>query len=181
MDSATGRATDRHPEPRRRRRISILASALLTLLFAAPLLAQSADRSKHLTTAAEQLLEFEKKMVANSAERIDDILFSDVLSLLDVAVSENAGNLHARALRAQTLLHQSDNGGGAYDICYILDAKGDAEFIVTRAQKASPADLVIARRVLSGIEKIPPDAIPDPPSVCDDEDEEHRGTRTKSR
>ena len=151
-------------------------------LLAALLLANSPDvtRSVRLTTAAEQLLDFEKKMATSAPERIDDLLFGDVLALLDLAVNANPSNLHARALRSQVLLVRSFDGESRYDICYILDAHADAEFIVTHASHAPAADVKIARDVLHGIELIPPSAIPDPPSVCDEDDEEH-GTRTKIR
>jgi len=36
----------------------------------------------------------------------------------------------------------------------------------------------MARDVLHGLDVIPPDAIPDPPSVCDDD--EQQGSRTKT-
>ncbi len=150
--------------------------AVVLLLATSP----GATKSTRLTAAAEQLLEYEKKMAAASTDSINDLLFTDVLSLLDLAVSSNPANLHARALRSQILLHHSDNGAGEYDVCYLLGAKADADFVVTRTQKAAPADVTMARNVLRGIESIPPDAIPDPPSSCDDEDEGQRGTRTKS-
>lgn len=153
----------------------------MSWLLAAVLIATTPDiaRSMRLTTAAEQLFEYEKKMVASASERIDDLLFSDVLSMLDVAIDTNASNLHARAMRAQVLLLHSYDGVGEYDVCYILEAKADADFIVSRAARASASDVKIARDVLRGIDLIPPDAIPDPPSVCDDEKD--RGERTKNR
>ena len=151
------------------------------LLVTMPLFGQqpSVNRSVRLTTAAEQLLDFEKKMATSSPERIDDVLFADVLSLLDLAVNANPANLHARALRSQVLLVRSYDGESAYDICYILDARADAEFIVSRASHAAPADVKAARDVLRGIELIPPEAIPDPPSVCEEDDQQ--GSRTKAR
>lgn len=149
-------------------------------LLAALLVANGPEvaRSIRLTAAAEQLLDYEKKIATSSPERIDDLLFADVLSLLDLALNANGANLHARALRSQVLLVRSYDGEAEYDICYILDARADAEFIVSRAARASAADLKIAHDVLHGIELIPPDAIPDPPSVCEDD---KQGSRTKSR
>jgi hypothetical protein len=151
------------------------------LFLAAVLLATSPEigRSLRLTTAAEQLLEAEKKLVTSSEDRVSDLLFADVLSLLDEAVATNPGNLHARAIRSQVLLLRSYDGVGEYDVCYVIDAKADANFVVSRAPRAAPPDLKMARDVLRGIDLIPPDAIPDPPSVCD-EDDDH-GTPTKKQ
>ena len=154
---------------------------MLLLVAAAPLFAQNSERSKRLTAAAEQLLEFEKKMVQSSPDPIDEVIFGDVLGLLDSAVAANPANLHAHALRAQLLLHDSYDGEGEYDVCDLLDAKADADYVISRAAHAAPADVTTARAVLRGIEKIPPEAIPDSPSTCDDEDDGRSGTRTKSR
>lgn len=150
-------------------------AALLCVLAALP---PAAARSNRLTAAAEQLLECEKKITTAD---VDSVLFTDVVSLLDVAVETYPQNLHAHALRGELLLHQSYDGEGQYDVCFLLDARSDAEFVISRAARATPADVTIARAVLRGIENIPPDAIPDPPSSCNDEDEGQRGTRTKSR
>ena len=151
------------------------------LLVATPLFAQqSAERSKRLTAAAEQLLAYEKKMAADSPDGIEDVLFGDVLALLDSAVTTGPGNVHARALRSEVLLETSYDGE-QYDVCYLLDAKGDAEYVISHASRGTPDDITIAKAVLKGIDKIPPDAIPDPPSVCNDDEEGHRGTRTKSQ
>jgi hypothetical protein len=154
----------------------------MSWLLCAVLLASSPDlaRSMKLTTAAEQLFEYEKKMASAAPERIDDLLFGDVLSLLDVAISTNPANLHGRALRSEVLMLRSfDVDEATYDVCYIIDAKADATYVVSRAARASAPDLKTAKDVLRGIDLIPPDAIPDPPSVCDDE--EDRGSRTKNR
>ena len=149
------------------------------VVLAAFLLATSFDvtRSLRLTAAAEQLFETEKKMVTTSAEPIEDLLFADVLSLLDVAIETNPANLHARALRSQILLLHSYDGQGAYDVCDLLDARSDADFVLRRAARAAAGDVATARTVLRGIERIPPDAVPDPPSDCDDDSE--NGTRTR--
>jgi hypothetical protein len=149
---------------------------LAALLFATP---PEVARSVRLTAAAEQLLEVEKKMVTSAQDRVGDLLFADVLSLLDAAVTSNPANLHARAIRAQVLLLRSYDGEAEYDVCYVVDARTDAEFVVSRAARAAPADVKIAREVLRGIDLIPADAIPDPPSVCEEDDE--RGTPTKIR
>ena len=149
---------------------------LLALLLAT---STELSRSLKLTAAAEQLFDYEKKMAAGAPERIDDLLFGDVLALLDVAISTNGANLHARAIRSQVLLLRSYDGESSYDVCYIIDAKADANYVVSRAARAAAPDVKIAKDVLRGIDLIPPDAIPDPPSVCDDEDE--RGSKTKSR
>lgn len=154
----------------------------MTWLLVAALLAQTSggvQRSARLTAAAEQLLDCEKKIVASSTEHVEDVLFVDVLALLDLAVEANPANLHARAVRSELLLHQSYDGE-AYDVCYLLDARDDANLVVSRASNASAADITKARSVLKRIDAIPPDAIPDPPSICDDDDEGQRGTRTKN-
>jgi hypothetical protein len=137
------------------------------------------QRSQKLTAAAEKLLEFEKKLSTDAGEPLDDLLYGDVLNLLDVAVEADADNLHARALRAPILLLLAFDGE-AYDICYLLDAEEDANLVISRAAKSNAVDVLSARRVLRKIQHIPPSAIPDPPSVCDEEDDRQRGTRTKS-
>jgi alkyl sulfatase BDS1-like metallo-beta-lactamase superfamily hydrolase len=156
---------------------------LLALLTATPPVPQSGTapqtRSQKLTAAAEKLLEFEKKIAAESDEGLDDVLYGDVLNLLDVAVDADPDNIHARALRAPLLLHLAYDGE-AYDVCYLVDAKADATLVVARGAKAKPVDVTRSRAVLRNIEKIPASAIPDPPSVCDEEDDRQRGTRTKS-
>ena len=130
----------------------------------------ASQKSVRLTAAAEQLLECEKKIVSGSADALDGVLYNDVVALLDLAVETNPGNLHARALRAELLLHQAYDGRGQYDVCYLLDARDDANFVVSREARAPAADVAMARAVLHGIERIPPDAIPDPPSSCNDEE-----------
>ena len=146
-----------------------------------PSAALQINRSLKLTAAAEKLLEFEKKLETEAGESLDDVLYTDVLNLLDIAVEADPDNLHARGLRAPLLLHLAYDGE-AYDICYLLDAQEDANLVISRAAKAKPADVTRSRAVLRNIERIPPSAIPDPPSVCDEEDDEgHRGSRTKSR
>ena len=147
-------------------------------LLVAALLATDVSRSVRLTSAAEQLLDAEKKMASASPEPISDLLFADVLSLLDVAVDSNPSNLHAHALRAQTLLLRSRDENDEYDVCYLIEARADATFVVSRASKATAPDVKMARDVLHGLDVIPPDAIPDPPSVCDDD--EQQGSRTKT-
>lgn len=155
----------------------------MSFILAALLLASSpeAARSLRITAQAEKLLEFEKKMAVDAEDPIDDLLFGDVLGLLDVAVSENPGNLHARALRSQVLLHHAYNADDDnYDVCDLMDARKDAEFVISKGTRAAAADLTIARTVIKNIGKIPPGAIPDPPSACNDDDEGHSGTPTKN-
>ena len=155
----------------------------MSLVFAALLLASSpeAARSLRITAQAEKLLEYEKKMAVDSTDQIDDVLFGDVLGLLDLAVSDNPANLHARALRSQVLLHHAYNpDDDNYDVCDLMDARKDADFVISKATRAAAADLTIVRGVIKNIGKIPPDAIPDPPSVCNDDDEGHSGTPTKN-
>jgi hypothetical protein len=165
------------------------------LLIAAPAFAQSAaisdaELSRRITVAAEELLAAEKKAAkawksaAQSAEPetdagagVDRTMYEDVLAMLDAAIDVDPKNLHARAVCADLLLTKAYEGEGTYDVCFLLDARADASFVITHASRAKPGDLATARRVIHSIEAIPKDEIPDPPSSCDDEDQ-HGPTTT---
>jgi hypothetical protein len=68
--------------------------------------------------------------------------------------------------------------GDSYDICTLLDARAEAEFVTGHASRAKGDDLAGARAVLHEIALIPPDEIPDPPSSCNEENERHFGSRS---
>ena len=104
-----------------------------------------------------------------------------MLSLLDAAIRAKPDNTHAYAFAAHVLLIKSDQGDGTYDICTLLDARDDAEFVTTHASHATEADLTSARNVIRQIRRIPPSAIPDPPSVCGDDDHDHSSKTTAAR
>jgi len=137
----------------------------------------AATRSQELTAAAEELLRVEKKIAASN-DRVGSFLYGDVLSLLDEAIDHDSSNLHARALAGEVLLLRSDQGDGTYDICYLLDSRDEAEYVLKHGGGA--ADAVIAHNVIRAIQLIPPDAIPDPPSSCERDEEQRHGTQTRS-
>jgi len=147
------------------------------MLAAVLLLATASELSHKLTSAAEELLRLEKK-IAGSHEGLDAVLYDDVLALLDEAIIADPQNLHAHARAGEVLLLKASQGDGTFDICTLLDARDEAELVLKRGSEAG--DLAIARGVLRAIERIPPDAIPDPPSSCDDNEERRHGTKTRS-
>jgi hypothetical protein len=142
---------------------------LLAVLVAATL-------SQRLTAAAEDLLNLEKK-IATSTEGADALLFGDVLALLDEALVKDPTNLHAYALSGEVLLLQSENEDGTYDVCSILEARQDADYVLKHNGNA--ADSQLARQVIKAIQAIPAEAIPEDPSVCKGEERRH-GTKTHS-
>jgi hypothetical protein len=146
------------------------------MMLAAAFLLATATLSQRLTTAAEELLRIEKKIAA-SHEGLDPVLYEDVLTLLDKAIQVDPQNLHAHARTGEVLLLKSDQGDGTFDICTILDARDEADFVLNHGAESS--DQAIARGVLRAIESIPPSAIPDPPSSCDGE-ERHHGSKTST-
>jgi len=142
--------------------------------------------SAKLTAAAESLYAAERKAAslwreASPGEAINATLYEDVLALLDAAIRENPDNMHAYAFAAQVLLVKADNDDGTFDICTLLDARDDAEYVTTRAEAASDADVVAARATLKQIKRIPPSAIPDPPSSCGDDDHDESSKTSKTR
>jgi hypothetical protein len=145
-------------------------------MFIAVLLA-AATLSQQLTAAAEDLLKIEKKIAA-STEGSGALLYQDVLSLLDEAIDHDKTNLHAHARAAEVLLLMSDDGDGTFDVCTLLDARNEAEYVLKHGGEASDADL--AHKVIRAIQEIPPDAIPDPPSACEQDEEHRHGSKTRS-
>lgn len=155
-----------------------MRQALAVVLLAFSI--SDADMSRRLTKAAEDLLAAERKAAAvwREAGQPDNQLYEDVLAMLDTALDFDPKNLHARAVAADLLLAKAYDGE-VYDVCFLLDARADAGFVVTHASRAAAADLATAQRVLRSIEAIPKDEIPDPPSSCDEED--HGPTTTAAR
>ena len=148
-------------------------------MFAAALLwfATASEISRNLTAAAEELLKIEKK-IAGSNEGLGSILYEDVLTLLDEAIEEDPANLHAHARASEVLLLRSDQGDGTFDICSLLDARNEAEYVLKHGGDA--ADSATARGTLHAIQAIPPDEIPDPPSSCGESEEQRHGSKTRS-
>ena len=136
----------------------------------------AATLSQRLTAAAENLLNVEKKIAA-STEGTDALLFSDVLALLDEALIKDPANVHAHALSGEVLLLQSENDDGTYDVCSLVEAREDADYVI--AHNGSADDVKLARRVIKAIQAIPEDAVPDDPSTCTGEERRH-GTKTRS-
>ena len=143
-------------------------------MFLAAVLA-AATLSQQLTAAAEDLLKAEKKIAA-STEGVGALLFNDVLALLDEALEKDSTNLHARALSGEVLLLQSENDDGTYDACSLVEARQDAEYVLKHGGNASDAQL--AHQVIKAIQVIPPEAIPEDPSTCNEE--QRHGSKTRS-
>jgi hypothetical protein len=146
------------------------------MLVAALLFATATELSNRLTAAAEELLRIEKKIAA-SRDGLDSLLYEDVLSLLDKAIEIDPHNLHAHARVGEVLLLRSSLGDGTFDICTLLDAREEADYVLSHSGESS--DQAIARGVLRAIDGIPPSAIPDPPSSCEGEERRH-GSKTRS-
>ncbi len=157
----------------------MLFAAILFGVAQAILPASDSDLSRRLTSEAEELLRLEKK-VAATEKGLDAVLYEDVLALLDAALHANPQNLHARVVSSDVLLLKAYDGDGTYDVCTLLDARDEAEFVTSHASRASESDLAAARAVLRSIDSIPPDAVPDPPSSCDEEDERQPGSRASA-
>ncbi|HEY6842670.1 MAG TPA: hypothetical protein VI391_00750 [Thermoanaerobaculia bacterium] len=155
----------------------ILALLCVAAALSPPIegLKASATRSTQLTTAAEQLLKVEKDIAA-SDEDAGFLLYGDVLALLDEALSEDSTNVHARALSAEVLLLQSENDDGTYDVCSLVEARQDADYVLKHSGGA--ADTALARQVIKAIEAIPAASIPDDPSTC--EGEKRHGSQARS-
>ena len=145
-------------------------------MFLVPLLA-AATLSQQLTAAAEELLKVEKKIAA-STEGASALLYGDVLALLDEAINEDNNNLRAHAKAAEVLLLLSDEGDGTFDVCSLLDARDEAQWVLKHGGEGTDADL--AQKVLRAIKAIPPEAIPDSPSSCDQDEDRRHGSKTRS-
>ena len=76
------------------------------------------------------------------------------------------------------LLLMSDNGDATFDVCTLLDARNEAEYVLKHGGEAADADL--AHKVVRAIQEIPPDAIPDAASSCEQDEERHHGSKTRS-
>ena len=138
-----------------------------------------------LVAAAEKLFQAEQKAAnawreAAPDDPVDATLYEDVLALLDAALREDPDNMHAYAFASQVLLVKADNGDGTFDICTLLDARDDAEYVTTRSDGAAESDVASARAVLKQIKRIPPSAIPDPPSSCGDDDHDNSSKTSKT-
>jgi hypothetical protein len=157
----------------------MLFAAILFGVAQTILPASDSDLSRRLTSEAEELLRLEKK-VAATEKGLGAVLYEDVLALLDAALHANPQNLHARVVSSDVLLLKAYDGDGTYDVCTLLDARDEAEFVTSHASRASESDLAAARAVLRSIDSIPPDAIPDPPSSCDEEGERQHGSRASA-
>ncbi len=153
---------------------------ILTAAFVLAAMTSANDVSRQLTAQAEALLQIEKKVITAKPELQSD-LYEDVLTLLDSALDSDEGNAHAHALEASVLLLKSDNGDGTYDVCYLLDARDEAKAVLANSSRGSSADVAAAKAVLSDIAAIPPAAIPDSASSCDDNERESHGTRASFR
>jgi len=147
-------------------------------MLAAAVLVAATTLSQRLTGEAEELLKIEKRIAA--VHGIDALMYEDVLTLLDDAIEADSHNLHAHARAGEVLLLKSNQGDGTFDICSVLDARDEAEYVLSHG--AEPIDQSIARGVLKAIDAIPPSAIPEPPSSCEGGGEERRqhGTKTRS-
>ncbi len=147
------------------------------MIAAALLLVTATELSRSLTAAAETLLAMEKKIAASNDD-LGSVLYEDVLALLDKAIEADPQNLHAHARAAEVLLLKSDEGDGTFDVCFLLDARNEADLVLSRASRGEPPDVALARGVLRAIDRIPPEAIPDPPSSCNDQERQPGSSKT---
>ncbi|HYS53001.1 MAG TPA: hypothetical protein VER58_04450 [Thermoanaerobaculia bacterium] len=146
-------------------------------MFAAAVLIAATTLSQRLTAEAEELLKIERKIAASHG--LDSVMYEDVLTLLDDAIDADPHNLHARARAGEVLLLKSNLGDGTFDVCSLLDARDEADYVLSHGAEAG--DQSIARGVLKAIEAIPTSAIPDPPSSCQGGDERRQhGTKSRS-
>ena len=171
-----------HPEPQRGTWVAASVTPPPRFLAASG----ARNDSEKLTAAAENLFAAEQKAAAawrDAApdEAVDATMYEDVLSLLDAAIRANPDNLHAYAFASQVLFVKADQNDGTYDICALLDARDDAEYVTARAGSATAPDLAAARGILKQIRRIPPSAIPDPPSSCGDDDHDHSSKTSETR
>ena len=145
-------------------------------MFLVSLLA-AATFSQQLTAAAEELLKVEKKIAA-STEGASVLLYGDVLALLDEAIDEDKNNVRAHAKASEVLLLMSEEGDGTFDVCSLLDARDEAQWVLKHGGEGADADL--AQKVLRTIKAIPPEAIPDSASSCDSDEDQRHGSKTRS-
>jgi imidazolonepropionase-like amidohydrolase len=138
--------------------------------------ATAAELSRTLTAAAEDLLKVEKKIAAST--EAGSFLYQDVLSLLDETLDQDKTNLHAHARTAEVLVLMSDEGDGTFDVCTLLEAREEAEYVLKHGGEGADADL--AHKVIRAIQEIPPEAIPDPPSACEQDEEHRHGSKPRS-
>jgi hypothetical protein len=171
-----------------RRFASILLLAALPLpLGAAPprMPVDAAELSRRITAIAADLFEAEKKAAerwskteteaepeGEVADEVESVLYEDVIRMLDSAVEVDPNNMRAHALLAEVLLRKAYEGQGVYGVCSLLDARDEAEWVISHAGHASAADLKKARDLVKQIKAIPKEAIPDPPSSCGDEEKQ---------
>jgi hypothetical protein len=168
---------------RRLAAILLLAALPLPLSARAPRTpVDAAELSRRITAIAADLFEAEKKVAerwsrteteaepeGEVAGEVESVLYEDVIRMLDSAVEVDANNMRAHALLAEVLLRKAREGQ-TYDVCSLLDAQDEAEWVLSHAGHATAADLKKARDLVKAIRAIPKEAIPDPPSSCGDDE-----------
>lgn len=169
----------------RRLAIGVMVAAALPLAAQEPKGISDAEYSRRLTAAAEDLLAAERKVAdrwreaaqaaspdTEAGQDVANKMYEDVISLLDEALNADPQNLHAHRVAADVLLVKSDTGNGKFDVCYLLDARDQAGYVLDHASHAAAPDLARAKTVVKTIATIPPSAISGKESDCDDQEED---------
>jgi hypothetical protein len=173
-----------------------LAAFALAATIALPALAQSQGKaisaeelSRRTTALAAELYEQEKKIAARlrkaaeehsphapGGESVESMLYDDVLNLLDAAMLADENNLHAHALAAEVLFRKSSEGEGTYEVCSLLDAEDQIDYVLSNADDAERADLESVKRIKKAIDAIPEDKIAGDAADCEDKDGQAEAT-----
>lgn len=167
---------------RRLAALALAATIALPALAEGPGKAISAEELSRRTTAlAAELYDQEKKIAArlrkaaeqhspdaSGGEAVESMLYDDVLNLLDAAILADEDNLHAHALAAEVLFRKSNQGEGIFEICGLLDAEDQIDYVLSNADNADKTDLENVKRIKKAIDAIPEDKIAGEAGDCED-------------
>jgi hypothetical protein len=170
----------------------LLAATALPLSARAPRMpVDAAELSRRITTIAADLFEAEKKVAerwskaeteaepeGEAADEVDGVMYDDVTRMLDSAIEVDPDNMRAHALLAEVLLRKAYEGQRIYNVCSLLDAQDEAQWVIAHSAQAGAPDLKKARDLIKAIKAIPKESIPDPPGSCDDDDDSHHRSAT---
>ncbi|HYM61747.1 MAG TPA: hypothetical protein VEZ11_12750 [Thermoanaerobaculia bacterium] len=173
-----------------------LAALALAAMIAMPAVAgdqakamSGEELSRRATALAAELYEQEKKIAAKlrkaaeqhspdaaGGEAVESMLYDDVLNLLDAALLADKDNFHAHALAAEVLFRKSNQGEGVYEICSLLDAEEQIDYVLANAETAEKLDLESVKRIKKAIDAIPEDRIAGDEGDCEEKDGKEKGT-----
>jgi len=162
------------------------AVAIATTAYAqTPKPISEAEYSRRVTAIAEELFNSEKKAAerwrsdarasepgTDAGDAVDNVLYEDVISLLDDALNADPRNTHAHLMAAEVLRAKAREGEGAYDICYLVDARDQANAVIEGAARATAADFKRAKELVADIAHIPAGEIDGKESDCHDQDDD---------